>query len=234
MEDDLKTWREIWRSSLETKNGLHLQPEIRRRRAFDNLLPGPTQKDGDRLQEEYGKNGTRNPLQENQNSLHPERQQKKETQIDNISVEISAPIGKAKYLGQTMTFGQHETIQIKNSIRIAWPSFAKHRQALTSRSYLLRHRPRFFDAAITPSMFHGAGTLEHENMSRSTQRKMLRPIVQTNKYTNKNKEASEEEDMTDDEATVTGRSQNQKRQQARVLDTTITEAFLSKTTLTTT
>ena len=53
------------------------------------------------------------------------------------------------------------------------------------------------------------------------------------KYTNKNKKTSEEEDMTDDEATVTGRSQNQKRQQARVLDTTITAAFLSKMTLTT-
>ena len=32
-------------------------------------------------------------------------------------------------MGQTMTFEQHETIEIKNSIRIAWPSFAKHRQA---------------------------------------------------------------------------------------------------------
>ena len=50
----------------------------------------------------------------------------------------------------------------------------KHRQELTSHSYLLRHRVHLFGVAGTPTITYGAGTWvttqEHENMFRTTQR----------------------------------------------------------------
>ena len=48
---------------------------------------------------------------------------------------------------------------------------------------MLKHRLRLFDAAISPTIFYAAGTWapnkEHERMIQSTQRKMLRLIIQT-------------------------------------------------------
>ena len=87
--------------------------------------------------------------------------------IDNITVQILLPGDKAKYLGQTQTCEQ------QSRIRIAWSSSAKHRQELTSRSYMLRHRLRVFDAVITPSMLRGGRhmnflTLVHEKLIRWT------------------------------------------------------------------
>ena len=62
-----------------------------------------------------------------------------------------------------------------------------------------------------PSGLYGAGTwtlpLEHEKILRSTQRKMLRLIVQTKrKYNSNNKKDSEEKDGTDDERSNNGLS----------------------------
>ena len=61
--------------------------------------------------------------------------------------------------------------------------FHKYRQELTSKNYMLKHRLRLFDAAITPTICYASGTWaptkEHERMIQSTQRKMLRIIVQT-------------------------------------------------------
>ena len=42
-----------------------------------------------------------------------------EAQIDNIRVDILHQSGKAKCLGQTITFEQRETIETKNSIILA-------------------------------------------------------------------------------------------------------------------
>ena len=48
---------------------------------------------------------------------------------------------------------------------------------------MLKHRPRLFNAAVSPTVCHAAGTWapnkEHERMIQSTQRKMLRLIIQT-------------------------------------------------------
>ena len=47
------------------------------------------------------------------------------------------------------------------------------------KSSLLRHRLRFFDMVVTPTVNYASGTWtltkEHERMIQSTQRKMLRP-----------------------------------------------------------
>ena len=72
--------------------------------------------------------------------------------------------------------------KIKNRIRAAWATFHKKKQELTSKNYLLKHRLRLFDAAITPTMCCASGTWEptkeHERKIQSAQRKMLRLIIQ--------------------------------------------------------
>ena len=108
---------------------------------------------------------------------------KKEMQVDDMKVEILTRGESVRYLGQMITFGLQETTEITNRIRAAWATFHKYRQELTSKNYLLKHRLRLFDVAITPTICYASGTWapirEHERMMQSTQRKMLRLIIQT-------------------------------------------------------
>ena len=88
-----------------------------------------------------------------------------------------------KFIGQKISFHHRETTEIKNRIRAAWATFRKYRQELTSKNNMLKHRLRLFDAAISPTICYAARTWtpnkEHEKMIQSTQRKMLRLIIQT-------------------------------------------------------
>ena len=108
---------------------------------------------------------------------------RKEMEINNIEVEILSVCESAKYLGQTITFPQQETSEIKHRIRAAWASFNRYEHELMSQSYFLQHRLRLFNMVITPTLSHASGTWtlsrERERMRRSTRRKMLRLIVQT-------------------------------------------------------
>ena len=117
----------------------------------------------------------------NQSSLSSDTN--KEMEVDDIKIEILTRGESVGYLGQTITFLQQETTEIKNRIRAAWATFHKYRQELTSKNYMLKHRLRLFDAAITPTICYASGTWaptkEHERMIQSTQRKMLRLIIQT-------------------------------------------------------
>ena len=102
-----------------------------------------------------------------------------------------------RYLGQLITFQHQETTEIKNRIRTAWATFHKYRQELTSKNYMLKHRFRLFDAAMTPTICYASGTWaptkEHERMIQSTQRKMLRLVIQTKrKYKKKTQDKNEE------------------------------------------
>ena len=100
----------------------------------------------------------------NQSSLCSET--KKEMEIDDIKIEILTRSESVRYLCQLITFQQQETTDIKNRIRTAWDTFHKYRQGLTSKNYLLKHRLRLFDAAITPTICYASGTWtpnkEHE------------------------------------------------------------------------
>ena len=121
-----------------------------------------------------------------------------------------------KYLGLKISFYQQETTEIKSRIRAAWASFHKHRPELTSKNYMLKYRLRLFDATVSPTVCYAAGTWapnkEHERMIQSTQRKMLRLIIQRKRKCKKiekqdigSKEENEEIDInemcsTDDES----------------------------------
>ena len=77
-----------------------------------------------------------------------------------------------------------------NNRRGILPTFRKYRQELTSKKYMLKLRLRLFDATVSPTLCYAAGTWspsrEHERMIQSTQRKMLRLIIQTKRKYKKN------------------------------------------------
>ena len=130
---------------------------------------------------------------------------RKEIEIDDMKVEILTRGESTKYLGQMITFQQQEMTEIRNRIRAAWATFHKHRLELTSRTYMLNHRLRLFDAVVTPTISCASGTWtptkEHERMIQSTQRKMLRLIIQTKrryKKIVKRKEENNEKGGNDD------------------------------------
>ena len=112
--------------------------------------------------------------------------------IGDLDIEILAKSESVKYLGQRISFHQQETIEIKSRIRAAWATFHKYRQELTSKKYLLNYRLRLFDATVSPTLCYAVGTWspsrEHGRMIQSTQRKMLRLIIQTKRKYKKLKE----------------------------------------------
>ena len=110
---------------------------------------------------------------------------KRHIEVGEMSIEILTRNESGKYLGQRISFHQQETLEIKSRIRAAWATFHKYRQELTSKNYMLKHRPRLFDATVSPTLCYAAGTWtpnkEHERIIQSTQRKMLRLIIQTSR-----------------------------------------------------
>ena len=109
--------------------------------------------------------------------------QKRYIKVGEMSIEILTKNESVKYLGQRISFHQQETLEIKSRIRAAWATFHKYRQELTSKKILLNYRLRLFEATVSPTVCYAAGTWtlckEHERMIQSTQRKMLRLIIQT-------------------------------------------------------
>ena len=100
-----------------------------------------------------------------------------------MSIEMLTRNESVKYLGQRISFHQQETLEIKSRIRAAWATIQKYRQELTSKKYTLKHCLRLFDATVSPTICYAAGTWaankEHERIIQSTQRKMLRLIIQS-------------------------------------------------------
>ena len=117
---------------------------------------------------------------------------KKKIEVDDIRVEILTRGESARYLGQTITFLQQETTEIRNRIRAACATLHKYRHELTSTNYMLKHPLQLFDAVITK---------EHERMIQSTQRIMFRLIIQTKrrfqKIVKQKVKTNEEKDTND-------------------------------------
>ena len=116
-----------------------------------------------------------------ESSMNPDT--RRYMKIGDLDIEILAKSESVKYLGQRISFYQQETIEIKSRIRAAWATFRKYRQEPTPKKYTLKLRLRLFDATVSPTLCYASGTWspsrEHERMIQSTQRKMLRLIIQT-------------------------------------------------------
>ena len=82
---------------------------------------------------------------------------RKEIEFDDITVETLTREESTKYLCQMITLQQQETTEIRNRTRAAWATFHKHRQELTSRNYMLKHRLRLFDTVVSPTMNCASG-----------------------------------------------------------------------------
>ena len=106
---------------------------------------------------------------------------KKEMQVDDIKIEILTRGESVRDLGQLITFQQQETTEIKNRIRAAWATFHKYRQELTSKSYLLKHSLRLFDAAITPTICYASGTWAPTKRARKNGRRNAKCSVSSYK-----------------------------------------------------
>ena len=89
-----------------------------------------------RLEEEHMKSWAANSPRKDENSDEPKKTNKhRRIVIDDMKVEVLPASGKAKYLGEIITFEQQELADIKK-FDAFWSAFAKHSQDLTSRSYL--------------------------------------------------------------------------------------------------
>ena len=150
----------------------------------------------------------------------------KEIEIDNIKIEILGKTASARYLGQKITFEDQETEEIKNRLKAAWAAFHKYRQELTSKDYRLCHRLRLFNMVVTPTMTYASSTWtltqKHEKMIKTTQRKMIRLIVQTKRrYKSKKMKMDKKEEGTEKaEKKRGGRYDRQRKRQTKARNKT--------------
>ena len=133
--------------------------------------------------------------------------------MNNIEIEISPAGEKSKVSWADNTVSATINSRDQKSNQIAWASFYRYKQELTSKLYSLQHRLRLFNVVITPALSYASGTWtpsrEHERMTRSIQRKILRLIVQTKRKHKRKPQTSEKEShRSSDEETVEGSSSN--------------------------
>ena len=85
------------------------------------------------------------------------------------------------YLGRLLCLSDFHDTELRNRIAKAWAKFAIYRDELTDPSYSLGQRLRFFKSVVQPSILYGCVswtlTWEREQTLRTTQRKMLRQII---------------------------------------------------------
>ena len=136
--------------------------------------------------------------------IHPDKTKIPSNQSSNRrkELEFSLRARVRNILDKQLRFSNRKQQRSKNRIRAAWALFYRHKQELKSKSYFLQHRLRLFNMVITPTLSYASGTWtlsrEHERMIRSTQRKMLRLIVQTQrKYKKKTQTSKNEKDGQD-------------------------------------
>ena len=110
-----------------------------------------------------------------------------------------------RYYLQIIAFQQQEKAEIKNRIRAAWASFYRHKQELTSRSYLPQHRLRLFDMVITPTLNCASRTWtlpkrtrKNDTINSTKNASLHRPNKE--KYKNKTQPSRNEEDEEDEKA----------------------------------
>ena len=93
-----------------------------------------------------------------------------------------------KYLGRKLTFDDQHTTELNSRIAAAWRKFNALRDELTNKNYSLRSRLHLFDSTVTPTALYGCSswttTKALTTKLRTTQRRMLRLIIKTNRRHN--------------------------------------------------
>ena len=157
----------------------------RRRDAVCHLQRTDTENDV-WIQEGNRESGTQDSPRQDENSQQSEQHEfwhKRYIIIGEMSIEILTRNEKREVFGPENLVPPTRDIRNQEQDQGGLATFHKYRQELTSKNYMLKHRLRLFDATVSPTICYATGTWtpnkEHERMIQSTQRKMLRFIIQT-------------------------------------------------------
>ena len=128
LEDDLKTRRE--KSMCISLGDKQADCLSNLRFADDVLLFSTSLKQLKNMMSEFKRCTERvglktNPEKKRRFSATKRSNRQAEATVDDIRVELLSLSGKAKYLGQTISFEQQETTETKSRTRAAWASFAR-------------------------------------------------------------------------------------------------------------
>ncbi len=109
------------------------------------------------------------------------RPSNRHVKIGDMKIEVLPRMSSIKYLGRQITFGSLHEDELDCRLRAGWAKFTQHKQELTSKTYSLNDRLRFFDAVTTPTVLYGAEcwtmTKTMDNVLQRMQRRMLRIIL---------------------------------------------------------
>ena len=106
----------------------------------------------------------------------------KEAKCGRIIVEMLSKEETAAYLGRVVNLRNLHDTELHNRIAKAWAKFGIFKKELTDQAIPIHLRLKLFDAVVTPTILYGSEvwtmTLQRLKKLRTTQRKMLRLIIQ--------------------------------------------------------
>jgi hypothetical protein len=118
------------------------------------------------------------------------------TKVAGLDIEVLADDKSTMYLGRALNLQHVQDTEMQHRMSRAWAKFAVYRKELTDKSYPLKSRLKLFNAVVTPTALYGSGswTMTHgrENLLKTTQRKMLRKILGSQRRTIKPEFSSSE------------------------------------------
>ena len=134
------------------------------------------------LRRKYRESGSGDPIQTKQNfTVTKMWGDRKRSRLTTSKWKCCEEVKVQSISARPWRLELQETTEIKNRLRTPTAAFHKFRKELTSRSYRLCHKLRFFNIVVTPTLTCASGTWtltkEQERMIKSAQRKMLRLIV---------------------------------------------------------
>ena len=175
--------------------------------------------------------------------IHPEKtnilnnqssNRRRKVTINNIEVEILPVKECAKFHGQTITFQQQETTEIRGRIQAAWAPFYRYKQEMMQHRTSCNTVFACSNIVITPTLSYAYGTWtlskEHERMKRSTQRKLLRLIVPTErKYKKKIQGRKEGKEVESDKKPENEKDEEEEKESHKISEDEIVEGSSSNT-----
>ena len=109
----------------------------------------------------------------------------KEARCGTMCIEVLDQDSHTAYLGRAVRLTDMNDEEIKSRISKAWSKYGTFRKELNDASVPIKLRMKLFDAVVSPTILYGseawAMTKRRQVMLRSTQRKMLRLMIQAHR-----------------------------------------------------
>ena len=199
VEKEIETWKD---------NGLGIKPSDEKRDCIPNLrFPDHMLMMASSLEQLKKCSRISKSTETQGREIHPSKikiptnqKTNKLREFEIVEMHVKILLLDGKYLGQMITFVDQETTEGQHRIRCAWSAFTKHRQGLTSQSHststpitLVRRCCRTYNNVQCQDTNYNKRT---RAMLRTTQRRMLRLIIQTERKYKNIKELGEETFVT--------------------------------------